>query len=364
MQKSRRAMIDSVNHLGWEIVTQLCARGVPPEGTCVSALSIAIAIVMLAGGAEGTPRRQLCAKLGFQSPDNICTVLLRVLTALKGSDAIQFRSANALFAQKDNIIYADYAHYLSRLDATIDSDFPKLVDGLERINEWVSRETDGLIKDMLTRGALEGSQMVLINTLVFKAAWEGPFDPKNTVKDFPFHRADRASKVDMMFHHGQHILVNQQADYTAVRLPYTCTPRSEWSFIAYLPHEDISLNDIIPRLKSGVPMFSKIIVDTFGLPKFNLRTKDRIKDILQNLGYPLSGNFSAMGTGRNIVDNVLHCVTIILDEKGTEAAAATAIIMKRNRPRRIRSLIFDRPFVFSIVAEDLQMAVFTGVYSA
>lgn len=71
-----------------------------------------------------------------------------------------------------------------------------------------------------------------------------------------------------------------------------------------------------------------------------------------------------MGTGDNLVEHIIRSVIIALDEKGTEAAAATAAVMTRSTPRPSPTIIFDRPFAFSIVAEDTGLVLFAGVFSA
>jgi serine protease inhibitor len=357
-----RAVVDKVNELGWNTVSQLCSNGVPPSGTAVSALSITTALAMLAGGAQGTHREELCSSLGLGNASEITTVLSKVFKTLK-SEAIRFNSANALFTTKSTEVFPDYVRYLEQLNAYINSDFTNLADGVDQINGWIEQETDGLIKNMLTRDMLDLSHMVLINALVFKATWETAFDPTNTITD---HAFDTTKQVEMMFRHRDSILVSEKGDYTAVRLPYVATLPSEWSLVAYLPKKDKSVQDILPQIcQYDKESFYKFKVGKFGLPKFNLQTKDSIKPLLQELGYPLSGNFSAMASGDNLVDQIVHSVTIVLDEQGTEAAAATAVMISRGRgpSRPPPDIIFDRPFAFSIVAEELGMALFTGVFS-
>ncbi|KAL3455910.1 Serpin domain-containing protein [Aspergillus heterothallicus] len=360
-ERNTRTAIDNINQLGWTTISHLCSNGLPQIGPAVSALSITIALAMLAGGATGTHRNELCAALGLNHPDEITEALSKTLAILK-APSIRFNAANALFTTRDTTAYPEYIAYLRKLDAHVDSTFTDLADGVDGINDWIAQETDGLITNMLTRDTLAHSHMVLINALVFKATWEKAFDPKHTIADYPF---DSTKKVEMMFRHQDVVLVDERDTYTAVRLPYVSARDSNWAFVAYLPRKHKSIQEILPHIHPYTPTaFRKTKLSTLGLPKFHLRTQESLKPVLERLGYPLSSSFPVMGTGTNLVEQIIHSVAVILDEKGTEAAAATAVVMTRSRPANpLPSIVFDRPFAFAIVAEEAGVVVFSGVFS-
>jgi serine protease inhibitor len=85
--------------------------------------------------------------------------------------------------------------------------------------------------------------------------------------------------------------------------------------------------------------------------------------MLENLGYPLSGEFSVTTAGRNPVQHIVHGIKIVMDEEGTEGAAATTVVISRGFSSNAPSfdVISERPFIFSIVAEET--ALFTGIFS-
>jgi serine protease inhibitor len=100
----------------------------------------------------------------------------------------------------------------------------------------------------------------------------------------------------------------------------------------------------------------------FGLPKFNLHAQAGIAQTLLGLGYPISGKFPGISDDF-MVQHIIHSVAILLDENGTEAAAATAVVLTRARPAHLPSVVFNRPFVFSVVAEDMDLILFNGVFA-
>ncbi|KAH8702090.1 proteinase inhibitor I4 [Talaromyces proteolyticus] len=363
-----QSVVRATNQLGYDMLAQLCADGIPSSGTVVSALSITIALAMLAGGADENNCTSLCTKLGLGNLDDLTTTLSQLQdTLIRASDGgPQFTIANAVFADKDAGIISTYIRYLERFDAHLDCSFTRLVDGTDQINGWISCQTNGLIPSMLSRQILAQANAVLVNALVFKAKWQEKFNPKNTVRDFPFHTSDcRTTTVEMMFLHQQEVLVSRNSDYTAACLPYESYDSSKWSFIACLPNEDKSVNDILPSIRRQcIPRnFHRTKLMRFGLPKFNLRTQESIASRLRELGYPISGTFPGIAAGF-MVEHVIHSVAIVLDENGTEAAAATAVVLTRSRQKPLPSVVFDRPFVFLIVEQSTNVVVFTGVYSA
>jgi serpin B len=107
----------------------------------------------------------------------------------------------------------------------------------------------------------------------------------------------------------------------------------------------------------------KPILTRFGLPKLEMETDLDICPILKEVGFPLSGDFPEMGPGPNLVDYILHKTAISLDEKGTRAAVTTAVVATRCVTSGPPSLVFDKPFVFSIVTGDSNIPLFIGVFS-
>ena len=139
---------------------------------------------MLAGGADQAKCRQLCEKLGLKEPDELISVFSNIQAALTSAldTGRQFISANAMFADTSTEVVPTYIEYLRQFDAHLDCSFTRLQYGTDLINGWISQQTNGLIPSKLSRQILSQANMVLINALVFKAAWQNRFDRKNTIK--------------------------------------------------------------------------------------------------------------------------------------------------------------------------------------
>lgn len=363
----QKRTIKTINQLGWNLAIHLCDKEILSAGVAISPLSITIALGMLAGGADQAKCRQLCEKLGLKEPDELISFFSNIQVALTSAldTGRQFTTANAMFADTSTEVVPTYIECLRQFDAHLDCSFTRLEYGTDLINGWISQQTNGLIPSMLSRQILSQANMVLINAIVFKAAWQNTFDRKNTIKDFPFQTSGhRTCPVEMMFYHREEVLISKDSAYTAVRLPYASHEGSQWSFIAYLPSDGSSPLDVLRIIgRDGIPcQFVPTKLLQFGLPKCNLRTQEDIARTLRDLGYPISGKFPRISHSF-MVQHIMHSVAILFDENGTEAAAATAVVLKRSRPAHLPSVVFDRPFVFSIIAEDVNLVLFTGVFS-
>ncbi|KAE8382441.1 Serpin domain-containing protein [Aspergillus bertholletiae] len=361
------SVIQTINQLGWNLAIHQCGQRNVSAGLAFSPLSITVALAMLAGGADDATCHALCDKLGVDSLDSLIPVLSTIQGAfLSAPDrGPQLTSANAMFTDRSTEVVPTYVEYLQHCGAYLDCSLPRLADGVDVLNGWVAKQTNGLIPSMLSRQTLALAHIVLINALVFKATWQTKFDPENTIPDFPFHTPSGPTRpVDMMFLDRPEVLISEGNGYTAARLPYASSASSSWSFIAYLPSDDSSPLETLQVIRrDGAPRhFVPTKLRQLGLPKFNLHAQEEIAETLCQLGYPIAGEFPGISSYA-LVQHVIHNVTILLDENGTEAAAATAVVMTRSRSPRLPSLVLDRPFVFSIVAEDMDLVVFTGVFS-
>jgi serpin B len=330
-----------------------------------SPYSISTALAMTYGGARGTTQSAMRKTLELPAGDVHAGfgALGRALASRsqEGNAATrpELNVANSLWGEKTQPFEPAYTALVKRsYGAGLEvADFLKKPEAERaRINAWVEDKTNDKITDLLGQGTITSqTKLVLVNAIYFKAGWQRPFDVQNTEKaDFsPLSGAKK--KVDMMAttrdmpHHAT-------AAYDAVALPYA--------------GDDLELVAIAPKAGTFRTFESSFDATKLGtirdamtsqrvaleLPKFRIEGASvKLKDQLTKLGMGVAFSDSAdfrgiTGDSSTKVGDVIHKAFIALDEKGTEAAAATAVVImaKSAMPRPAVPAVFDRPFLFAI----------------
>jgi serpin B len=246
--------------------------------------------------------------------------------------------------------------------------------GLDEINGWVKQKTAGKIEKVLDRLDPDFAA-VLLNTIYFKAAWASPFSKQATMEGvFNLSRVQQA-RVPTMRRLGRYALVTRQT-HRAIRLPYAVR---SLGMIIVLPNELEGLADVSRRLDGRelsemlaalrMPQ-SQQMVD-LALPRFKTAFKADLKQAFQQEGMSLAfsrdqADFSGM-TGQPVaqrrlaIGQIKHAAVIDVAEEGTEAAAATAVVMgPTSAPRREVVFLVDRPFLFYLVDDANGAILFQG----
>ena len=246
----------------------------------------------------------------------------------------------------------DYRAPMERLD------FAASEAARKRINDWVEDRTHDRIQDLLPPQSIDATTLlVLANALYFKAEWAHPFDEANT-EDAPFF-VDGSTEVDVpTMHITRDFGYVKAPDYTLVELPYGV---GGFSMVVAVP----TARDGLARLEAAVtPASISEAVWTqqrvaLAMPKFELQPPKSLalSTALKELGlqraFTNAAEFDGMvspSKDQLKIDEVFHKGFIAVDEKGTEAAAATAVVMMRGgaMPREPVPVALDRPFMFFI----------------
>lgn len=344
-----------------------------------SPYSIFQALLMTAAGAEGETASQMASVLGVDLDDpavhNLMNALNKALTKhpeylQNDAQPLTFNIANAVWAQKD---YHFEQSFLDTLSANYNAglklvDFNKPEDARDLINLWVAAQTNDKIKELIPEGVLDQmTRMVLTNAIYFKGAWANQFDEINT-KEGNFTLAD-GSSTTIPFMHGNFTLSALVSEkISAVRLPYE---GGTYAMAAIMPAADFAgfesqltaaeLEQILSDLQS-----SSAMVD-LSLPKFQAESRFGLGDILAGLGMPDAfdaekADFSGM-TGKPdlMISSVLHQATIDVNEEGTEAAAATAVVVGvTSMPGQSYTIRLDKPFIYVIYETTTNTITFMG----
>ena len=328
------------------------------DNVIVSGLSIKMALAMLLNGAKGESKDQL---INFfdKSIEELNNETKERL--LESNDSIKF--ANAFWFRTPNEANEEYAKIIKEFqNAQINIDDFSLKSTLDKINNWVSDNTNGLIEKILDN--ISGVISLLINTLYFKDSWSNPFEERLTHDEIFYGLKN--NNVKMMKNTTKYYFENKYAK--GFGLYYENSP---YEFIGILPNnegnfkiEDLDLNNF--NHKSGN---YNVYVD---FPKLDIEFSTELSDCLKKLGvekpFAAGDDFTSMLSVAQTVDKVIHKTNFKLDEKGTEAAAATVVLMVRGASMRQQDKIeinlkFNRPFAFMIRHIKTNELLFVGKIS-
>ncbi len=328
------------------------------ENVVVSPYSAAVALSMLAEGAQGQTRVEL---------DNALGGMLYKAEDLGGNDTVVVKSANSVWID-DN--FSPRNRYVSLLEKDFDAFLTTLNFAdpatLHAINNWCSENTAGKITEILDRLDLS-NVMVLINALYFNAPWENEFDPSMTSEQ-TFYGLSKESKVKLMGQKG-YFPYAEMNGFQMIQLPYE---GMRYSMYVILPPEGSDLNKLIPKatetvFNSAVDALQMQEVRIF-LPRFKVETSMLLNKPLQNMGirtaFTSAADFSGIAEmGPLVVDQVKQKCYVDVSETGTEAAAVTAIQIRLTSARPVAKLPVmrvDRPFIFLIADTENQNVLFAG----
>lgn len=341
-----------------------------------SPYSIYTALMMTYAGAAGQTAEQMKQALEITVPEgeahaalNALNLTLKNNSMFDGAPVFSFNVANQLWGQKD---FAFNEQFLNTLSAYYDAnlktvDFRDSENARALINLWVAAQTNDKIKDLIPEGVLNAlTRLVLTNAVYFKAAWMNQFDPANTAPG-TFTLSD-GSQVDVPMMRAQRSMqafVDEQ--FAVVELPYV---GGRYSMTLVMPAQDglaefeSSLD--AERLNKILGSLSTASV-TLSLPKFKLESSFGLSEAMKTLGMtdaftPGLADFSGMEGTRNLyISDLLHKAYVDVNEEGTEAAAATAVVVgMTSMPAESYTIDFDRPFLFLIRDIQTNAILFMG----
>lgn len=256
------------------------------------------------------------------------------------------------------------------------ANFRTNVDGARRkINQWVASQTNKAIKDFLTEEYLsKDTQLVLLNAAHFKGSWKTEFKEEDTHQDTFFLNNGTEVDCQMMVQESQFKMnINEKLDAEVLELPYK---NGDISMFLMLPQKvtATSLQDMLKRMDGPTlkSMVSSLQADenldevTVVIPKFTLEETLELTPILDQMGvgdlFQKTADLSVLTGSKNIyITDAIHKAKIKVDEKGTEAAAATAFSAARMGSPIFRA---DRPFAYMLYDKTSDKLLFFGVFNS
>jgi len=277
--------------------------------------------------------------------------------------------ANSIWGQKDyefldgflDLLAENYGAGLRVLDFMSDPEASR-----QTINEWVSQQTEGRIEDLIPEGGISiMTRLVLTNAIYFNASWRAPFDEDDTAPG-EFTLTDGTSVSVPMMNQAEYFGYGRYDDYLAVELPYVGNKLS----MLILTGEGSAFESLQEEL--GPELLANIIDNmeytrlALSMPLFEFEAEFNLKEALDSLGmqqaFTQSADFSGMnGGGDLLISDVVHKAFISVDEAGTEAAAATWVIVGVvSIPPDPVAVTLDSPFIFLIRDIETGAVLFTG----
>ena len=344
--------------------------------------SIHTALAMTYAGARGNTEKQMSATLRFPllggagaSPqDKLHGEYAELLKLLKPpkEGGYQLSVANALWGQKGYPWIQDF------LDTTEENygaglrqvDFVGATEkSRQAINLWVEDQTNEKIKDLIPQGVLDAlTRLVLTNAIYFKGDWASQFKESAT-KDAPFKLGgDKTVKAPLMYQKGK-FAFKEDGDVQVLSMPYK---GDDLSMVVVLPRKvdglaDVTANLTAAKIDAWTTRLYKRDVQVF-LPKFKVESQFGLSKVLAKMGMsdafnPSKADLSGMNGKRDLyISAVIHKAYVDVNEEGTEAAAATAVVvsLRSARPRPQPVFRADHPFLFLIRHNKTGAVLFMG----
>ena len=338
----------------------------------LSPYSVSTALAMTYAGARGNTATQMAQTLQFPLPaEQLHPAMGGLIDQLNdpAREGYSLNVANRLWGQEGypflpeflDTVQANYGAGLAQMDFVNEPDPSRLV-----INQWVEDQTNNKIKDLLPPDSISSdTRLVLTNAIYFLGNWQYQFDPELTA-DEAFYTAPGESLTLPMMHQEQDLRYAEYDGVQVLEFPYN---NEELSLVALLPDEI----DGLPALEQSLTSDS---LDTYldglveapvsvYLPKFEMTCEFSLRDTLTAMGmtdaFGGAADFSGMdGTQNLFISKILHKAFIQLDEEGTEAAAATAVVVEYTSVDPMPEFRADHPFLFFIRDNVTESILFLG----
>ncbi|KAF7137845.1 hypothetical protein RHSIM_Rhsim07G0233200 [Rhododendron simsii] len=344
---------------------------------------IHVVLSLIAAGSKGPTQAQLLSLLNSGSTDDLNSLSSHLVShffpdgspiggpKLSFTNGVWVDRSLSLKPPFKQVVDTVYKAALNHVDFQT-----KAVEVTNEVNQWVEKETNGLIKEVLPSGSVDASTgLIFANALYFKGAWTAKFDASKS-KDQDFHLLNGSSVQVPFMTSKKKQLVTAFDGFKVLKLPYKQgEDKRRFSMYFFLPNAKDGLSALMEKVSSesgfldrNLP-YQRVTVGEFRIPKFKFSFGFEASKVLKGLGLVLP--FSKCGGLTEMVDSpfvgqelyvlsIFHKSFIEVNEEGTEAAAASAAVL-RHVSRRLSiplmiDFVADHPFLF-VIREDMTGAV-------
>ncbi len=374
--KVDKELVEGNNKFAFNIFKEI-SKDDKEKNVFISPLSISMALTMTYNGAKDNTKEEMSKVLGYDGMlDDEINDNYKTLTSYLGNidKNIKLNIGNSIWIREGLDINKEFINInKDTFGAKVDNlDFSK-ASSVDKINKWIGKSTNNMIKDMLKGPIPDNIIMYLINAIYFKGNWQEPFDKNNNVTEEFTNSKGEKSQVDFMrkLVDSDKTFYGEKDDSKVIKMPYA---GGKISMYAVLPKEGLGIDSFgngldLDKWKSIKASIGKEKEDVnVSFPKFQIEYGAKeLKESLVALGMKdafseAAANFE--GIREEIcISSVLHQAKIEVNEKGSEASAATIVEVKETA-MQIRDdhkeFIANRPFVFIIEDEESGIILFMG----
>ncbi len=357
---------------GFSLYRELADR---PGNLFFSPYSISVALAMTYAGARGITEAEMARVLHFTlGQEELHRAFSQVQDTVRAAEreaGISLRIANSLWCQDGyrllepfvRLVEENYGAALHFVDFVGDAEKSRAI-----INGWVEEKTEQKIKDLIPPGAVNAlTRLVLCNAIYFMGTWHHPFKKEWTREDTFYVGAGHEVTVPMMTQ-TEKFRYREFENFTAIEMPYA---KKRLSMIVFLPKDRAGLARLekevtYARVKEWMDLLSRSMERKVKVvfPKFKTTSAFQLADVLSRMGMPhafVDADFSGMTGNRELaISQVIHKAFVEVHEKGTEAAAATAVVMAKAMALEPQLFRADHPFLFLIRENRTGTILFVG----
>ncbi len=372
-------MLQDMNHFSLEFFRQLSEEN-PNQSMAFSPASLNMAMAIVYSGAREETQKQMSKLLGFSLQYSdfhpAWHAYFSEMQHITRDTLVDFNLANKVFLEQSYEILTQYKEdvetwHNGAFEKTDFLNHPREAE--QHINSWVEDLTRNRIQDLIPSGTLSDlTRLVLVNAMYIKSDWKHPFKEENTREKMFRTLSGEEIPKDFMIQRQSNIPWYEGEDFTALELPYT-TP--ELSLILIKPHDKTT--EDLTRFIPDVETYNQIIRGLrqeeveMEIPSFKLETAFTLSEPLREAGleeaFDQRADFSGISGRKDLhISDVLQKVFFEIDEKGSEAAAATAVVvvttsMPVDPPNYSpKQFVANHPFIFILKENKFNTPLFTG----
>ncbi|MDA3839418.1 MAG: serpin family protein [Candidatus Delongbacteria bacterium] len=339
-----------------------------------SPFSISSALAMTFAGSDGNTETEMAKALEFSANNDKFhhdfSIVTNKINEIGKKGNVKLSIANSLWLQDgytflDKFINIGKKYYGAEIE---NLNFAESEKSRQIINEWVEKKTNNKIKNLIPKGILDAlTKLVLTNAVYFKGEWKEQFKNSGTKKSVFHNSQGNEVSVNMMYNKARYGYYENDK-FQFLEMPYK---GKEVSMFVLLPKQKDGLKKIEASLdmltiNNAIDNLIEQQVKVY-FPKFKLSLSYRLANLMKNLGmndaFSKKADFSKMtGTKELYISAIIHKTFIEVDEKGTEAAAATAVVMRMKSAPPMDNPEFkaDHPFFYFIRENSTGTILFTG----